>query len=111
MLNQRQKFGKDSESVAVRHLKKNGYKILEQNYRNQLGEIDIIATQHDVIHFVEVKSGTTFEPIYNITPSKLSKIIKTANIYLKSHKLSQAFCIDACIVKGKDVEHLENLTL
>jgi hypothetical protein len=41
MLNKRQQFGKESESIAVRHLKKNGYKILEQNYRNKLGEIDM----------------------------------------------------------------------
>ena len=56
MLNTKQQYGKDSESIAVRYLKKNGYKILEQNYRNQLGEIDIIAKDKKSLVFVEVKA-------------------------------------------------------
>jgi len=56
MLNKPQQFGKESESIAIRHLKKNGYKILEQNYRNKLGEIDIIAKDKDTLVFIEVKA-------------------------------------------------------
>ena len=56
MQNQQQKFGEKGESLAARFLKKNGYKILEQNYRTKLGEIDIIATERKTIVFVEVKT-------------------------------------------------------
>jgi len=56
MPNKRQQYGKESESIAVRYLKRNGYKILEQNYRNQLGEIDIIAKDKKTLVFVEVKA-------------------------------------------------------
>ena len=49
----RKRFGRKSESVAAGHLKKNGYRILEQNYRNKLGEIDIIAKDKDTIVFVD----------------------------------------------------------
>ena len=52
MPNKRQQYGKESESIAVRHLKKNGYKIIEQNYRNNLGEIDIIAKYKKTLVFV-----------------------------------------------------------
>ena len=48
-----QQFGKESESTAVRHLKKKGYKIIEQNYRTKLGEIDIIAKEKNTIVFVK----------------------------------------------------------
>jgi len=56
MLNSRQIFGKDSESLAVKYLKKQRYKILEKNYRTPVGEIDIIAKHKGVIVFVEVKA-------------------------------------------------------
>ncbi|MFC1825832.1 YraN family protein [Thermodesulfobacteriota bacterium] len=89
MLNQRQKFGKDSESLAVRHLKKNGYKILQQNYRTKLGEIDIIAKDKQTLVFVEVKarkSGHFGNPKLAVTPKKQRKISMVALYYLKFTK-------------------------
>ena len=48
-------LGKRSEIIAMNFLKKKGYKILETNYKNSIGEIDIIAKDNDYIVFVEVK--------------------------------------------------------
>jgi putative endonuclease len=93
MLNQRQKFGKDSESVAVRHLKKNGYKILKQNYRTKLGEIDIVAKDKHTLVFVEVKarkSGHFGHPKWAVTPKKQRKISMVALYYLKATKQQNA---------------------
>jgi putative endonuclease len=87
MLNKRQQFGKESESLAARHLKKNGYKILERNYRNELGEIDIIAKEKGVLVFVEVKAGKTpfyGNPKWAVTPRKQRKISMVALYYLKT---------------------------
>ncbi len=87
MLNKRQQFGKESESLAARHLKKNGYKILERNYRNELGEIDIIAKEKGVLVFVEVKAGKTpfyGNPKWAVTPKKQRKISMVALYYLKT---------------------------
>ncbi|GMQ79851.1 MAG: YraN family protein [Thermodesulfobacteriota bacterium] len=89
MLNKRQQFGKESESLAVRYLKKNGYKILEQNYRNKLGEIDIIAKEKGSLVFVEVKAGRTHffgNPKWAVTPKKQRKISMVALYYLKATK-------------------------
>jgi putative endonuclease len=89
MLNRRQQFGKDSESLAARYLKKSGYKILEQNYRNKLGEIDIIAKEKGVLVFVEVKAGKTpfyGNPKWAVTPKKQRKISMVALHYLKTTK-------------------------
>lgn len=89
MLNQRQKFGKDSESVAVRHLKKNGYKILQQNYRTKIGEIDIIAKDKQTLVFVEVKARKSVHfgsPKWAVTPKKQRKISMVALYYLKATK-------------------------
>ena len=101
MLNQRQKFGKDSESVAVRHLKKNGYKILQQNYRTKLGEIDIIAKDKNTLVFVEVKARKTLHfgsPKWAVTPKKQKAISKVALYYLKAtrqHNVSARFDVVA----------------
>ncbi len=89
MQDKRQEFGKESESIAVRYLKKNGYKILEQNYRNQLGEIDIIARDKKTLAFVEVKSTRTDSfgnPKWAVTPKKQRKISMVALYYLKTTK-------------------------
>ena len=89
MLNKRQQFGRESESLAVRYLKKNGYKILEQNYRNKLGEIDIIAKEKDTLVFVEVKarkSNLFGSPKWAVTPKKQRKISMVALYYLKATK-------------------------
>jgi putative endonuclease len=89
MLNKRQQFGKESESLAVKHLKKNGYKILEQNYRNKIGEIDIIAKEKGALVFVEVKARKTYvfgNPKWAITPKKQRKISMVALYYLKATK-------------------------
>jgi putative endonuclease len=93
MLNRRQQFGKESESLAVRYLKKNGYKILEQNYRNKIGEIDIIAKEKGTLVFVEVKARKTHgfgNPKWAVTPKKQRKISMVALYYLKTTKQTHA---------------------
>jgi putative endonuclease len=89
MLNTKHQFGKDSESIAVRYLKKNGYKILAQNYRNKIGEIDIIAKDKKTLVFVEVKAARTDSfgsPKWAVTPKKQRKISMVALYYLKATK-------------------------
>ena len=93
MLNPRQIFGEKGESIAVRHLKKKGYKILEKNYRTKLGEIDIIAKDKDTLVFVEVKSRRSWQfgnPKAAVTPAKQRKISKVALYYLKTNDRSNA---------------------
>jgi putative endonuclease len=93
MINKRQQFGKKSEDIAAKYLKKNGYKILQQNYRTKLGEIDIIAKDKDTIVFVEVKARRSLQfgnPKWAVTPKKQRKISMVALYYLKSAKLSHA---------------------
>lgn len=92
VLSQRQKFGRESESIVVKQLKKQGYKILEQNYRTQLGEIDIIAKDKKTLVFVEVKarrSDLYGSPKWAITPKKQRQMSKVALYYLKVTKQTQ----------------------
>ena len=87
MLNRNQQFGQKSEGSAAGYLKKNGYTILERNYRTRFGEIDIIAQDKDTVVFVEVKAKTTYRfghPKGAVTLKKQRKISMSALYYLKS---------------------------
>jgi putative endonuclease len=93
MPNKQQNFGEQGESLAVWYLKQNGYKIIEQNYRNRMGEIDIIAQDKKTIVFVEVKSRRSIRygsPKWAVTPKKQRKISMVALYYLKTTKQSDA---------------------
>lgn len=87
MVNRNQQLGEAGEAIAARYLQKKGYRILERNYRNNLGEIDIIAKDRGVLVFVEVKSRTSGHwghPKSSVTPAKQRKISMVALAYLKS---------------------------
>ena len=106
-------FGDQSEDFATAFLKQEDFIILERNYfARKLGEIDIIAQRDDVLHFIEVKSGKAdFDPVYNVTPAKLRKVINSAHYYMKTKNLDVAFSIDALIIRHDEVEFIENVTL
>jgi putative endonuclease len=101
--------GDFAEERAVSFLEDAGFSVIDRNYHSRFGEIDIIAQQDNVLHFIEVKSGEG-EPVYKITPSKLSKIIKTAMIYMQKKRLDQDYCFDAVIVT-EEIEFIGNITL
>jgi len=83
---QKIQLGQIGEEAAVTFLKQQGYQIVEQNFRNQLGEIDIVAYEGDTICFVEVKtrrSDIFGSPFESVTPAKQRKIAQVALSYLK----------------------------
>jgi len=106
-------FGNESEELATRFLEEAGFAIVERNfYARKMGEIDIIAEKDGVLHFIEVKSsGKAFDPVYNLTPKKLQRVINSAYYYLKVKKLDLPFCIDALLIRRGEVELIENITL
>lgn len=82
--------GTQGEQTAVKFLKKNGYKILQRNYRCKTGEIDIVSYDHGTIAFVEVK--TRFSDAYGppelaVTDRKKRQIIKVALHYVAEKKI------------------------
>jgi len=107
------KKGTQNEEIAISFLKESGFEIIEQNYyAKKLGEIDIIAVYSGVWHFIEVKSSQAdFDPVYNLTPTKLKRVINSTHYYLKKNRLDVAFCIDLIVIRGGEIEFLENITL
>jgi len=116
--------GKIGEKLAREFLKKQGYKILEQNYRTRFAEIDLIAEKSSgffgkpVLVFVEVRAkvGENFgSPEDTINKQKLWKVLQNAKSYAGFKKWQGACRIDAvCIVLNKDfsvgrLTHHENI--
>ena len=106
-------IGDRAEELAISYLKEHNYEIIEHNfYAKKMGEIDIIAKKDDILHFIEVKSAlANFDPIYNITPKKLRRIINSSYYYMKLKNIDIAFCIDAIIIRGDDIEFIDNITM
>ena len=77
--------GQCGEDAAAEFLKKKKYKIIERNYKNKIGEIDIIARTKTDLVFVEVKArkaGSMISPRESVDEYKQKKIIKTAEAYI-----------------------------
>lgn len=73
------------EDMAAQYLRRQGYEILERNFRDRRGEIDIVAREGRYLVFVEVKyrrdagSGYPEEAVFR---RKQQRIRRTASIYL-----------------------------
>lgn len=106
------------EKLARDFLNKQGYHVLETNYRCPEGEIDIVARHEDCLAFIEVRTKTSLEfgrPEESITPAKKARMIATASHYQQNHHgLPQWWRIDVMAIeldqKGKPsrIELIEN---
>ena len=63
--------GNSGENRCCEFLQKNGYEIIQRNYRESSGEIDVIAIKNETIVFVEVKT------LPNATLDMLQKVLNT----------------------------------
>ena len=98
--------GKNGEDLAVSCLLKQGYKIIERNYKTKLGEIDIIADCRGCICFVEVRAKNSLSfgaPEETIIKRKQLQIAKAALLYIKKYKLQDKSCrFDVVSIEGVD---------
>ena len=98
-------IGNIGEEAAVITLKKQGYKIIERNYRTKMGEIDIIAKDGEYTVFVEVrlrKSNAFGTPADTIDKRKQQKIIKAAQMYaVKNDIYDTPMRFDAVLINAK----------
>lgn len=114
--------GKNGEETALDFLLKKEFKLIEMNYENKIGEIDLIMVDKDWLVFVEVKLkiGDKFGiPEEMINKRKIYQIKKVAESYLvlKNNLIKnfKKYRIDGvCIVlnENKEIErisHYENI--
>jgi putative endonuclease len=101
-MSQHNEVGKIGEDLAKKFLEKQGYKIIEQNYRTKYAEIDLVAQNKKCLVFVEVRTkiGENFgTPEETINKAKLRKVLWNAKTYSAFKKWDGPSRIDAiCIV-------------
>lgn len=103
------------EEMAVESLRKKGYRIIERNYSNRFGEIDIIAEQQGTLVFVEVKKRATGRfggPFSAIDKRKKEHLIRTALYYLKKNNACDRRArFDVVGIEGDKLEIIKNAFL
>ncbi len=115
-MNKRAK-GTEQETVAAQYLSKQGYVILETNYRCRFGELDIVARKDHVLVIAEVKfrsNATCGDPAEAVDVRKQRKICKVTLDYLMRHpQYQEKPCrFDVISVYGDgQIRHIENAFL
>ena len=82
------KTGSIGEEMAAKYLADHGYNILERNWRFSNWEVDFIASQNSVLHFIEVKTRRTKKfgnPEDDVSIKKMENLINASEEYLIQH--------------------------
>lgn len=110
--------GRNAEALATKALVEKGYEILENNFRNKFGEIDIIAKDKGALVFVEVKAKTGADfglPEEMINRGKLQRVKNMAVIYLKGQNVQCRIDVVAVVLSPEGellrLTHYENVYL
>ena len=103
----RRKIGADKEGLALRYLEALGYRIIERNFRNRIGEIDLIGIEGSELAFIEVKYRKDDRygyPSFSVGKKKQSTISKVALYFLAIHPQYAGFQCRfdvVCIMKSE----------
>ncbi len=109
--------GRKGELLCKSYLVNKGYVILDLNYRNKIGEIDIIAfdKKKQILAFVEVKTRTNLEyglPCESVNKSKQKKIINCSSIYMSQRQYSnyqpRYDIMEVYLLENRRINHIEN---
>lgn len=104
--------GKIGEAIATAYLQLHLYKIIQKNYREKTGEIDIIAEKDGYIIFIEVKYRKDLSKGYPreaVTPFKQRQIKRTALMYLiKNDLMNRDVRFDVIEIVGERLEHIKD---
>ena len=110
-------LGKTGEEIALKHLKKKKYEIVQRNFRFFKGEIDIIALDKKELVFIEVKTRKSKVfglPEEAVTKQKQQQIRRIAQGFIAKKNIQNTKCrFDVLSVlfteNGKfDINHIKN---
>lgn len=108
--------GRRAEDLACKALIEKDYQILETNFSNKYGEIDIIAQDKDTLVFVEVKAKKGMDyglPEEMINHGKLRKIKNMGLVYTKGESVLCRIDVIAVVLSPDDnlvrLTHYENV--
>lgn len=106
----RKEVGALGEAIAAEYLKRRGFSIVDKNVARKTGELDLIAQEKDVMHFVEVKTVLAddfpdekyatdeYDPSLNLHEAKVRKVARTAEWYVMEKDWEGDWQVDGCLV-------------
>ena len=90
MSDRRVRLGRRGEELAANELVRQGYRVVERNWRCQAGEVDVVAERDGAWFFFEVRTrrGTEFgTPEESVTEEKQERMADVALTYMAEHDL------------------------
>ena len=99
-------LGALGEDLAVEHLRRRGYRIVERNYRCRLGEIDCVAIHGRTLVFLEVKTRASDAfggPLEAVDARKRRRLTRLAQYYVREkgvEGVAQRFDVVAVWMEG-----------
>lgn len=103
--------GKLGEELACTYFEQRGYSILHKNWRHKNKEVDIIASQNNILHFIEVKAVTTLKyghPEEKVNANKIKYLIDASAEFLFQNPEWQRIQFDVLSVTmlpGEEVKY------
>ena len=95
------------ENIASRYLIGKGFRIIERNYLRKYGEIDIVCSKDNILHFIEVKAvsrltsdfdSDRFRPEDNVHKSKLLRLSRVFEVYISENSITTDWQFDVLTV-------------
>jgi uncharacterized protein (TIGR00252 family) len=99
--------GLRAETEVIRHLSRNGYQVLDRNWKTRTCEIDIIAYRNRTIYFIEVKyrqSSNQGSGFAYITPAKQKRMAYAARLWIEKYGWRGQFVLSGASVDGPGFE-------
>ena len=116
MTRERLELGRLGEDLALKKIKKMGYRCLVRNYRCTLGEVDLVAKDGDTLVFIEIKTrrGKSLEYAKEaVSMKKRRQLSKVALSYMRDHDCADVksrFDVVAISLEGnrREIEVVKN---
>ncbi|MCQ2463261.1 MAG: YraN family protein [Clostridia bacterium] len=113
-MDRKKELGNFGEQAAALSYEKDGYSVVQTNYRQRFGEIDVIAQGRGCIVFCEVKlrsEKSMVSPAQAVDIYKQRKIIMTAQAWLCAHNtpLQPRFDVVQIIHRSGEILSLERI--
>lgn len=112
-------LGKWGEALAAEFVEKQGYEILERDWKSGHHDLDIIARDEDTLVIIEVKTRRNRlfgDPEESIDYKKRLSLQSAINHYVKSHRIKIPVRFDVISIVGMigstpEIDHIKDLTL
>lgn len=98
-------IGLRGENEATEYLLKNGFEIIDRNWRNGRYELDIVARKGDMLHIVEVKTrreNNLTSPEYAMNRKKFNALCQAVTYYIKLYRIDLEIVFDLVAVEYSD---------